>query len=130
MKKVNIVWGMWIVLLIAIGCVAGCAEIAKIGKTMNQVGDAGQDVGKYVPGYGTIVAAISALLSIAGAGMYNIANKRLKASQAVIQGVAYAQEKQVPIKQAVSLIAGKLGIWDYLDRLVQKYDPKKPTVNP
>lgn len=129
MKKINFAWCIWIMLLIAIGCAAGCAEIAKVGKTMNQIGDAGQDVGKYIPIYGTIVTAISALLSIAGAGMYNIANKRLKASRAVIEGVAYAHEKQVPIKQAISVIAGKLGIWDYLDKLVQKYDPKKPVVN-
>ena len=117
------------VLCFVVLLIGGCAELAKIGHVMQQTGEVGSAVGGSIPVYGTIVTAVSALLAIAGGGIATIANKRLKASRALIEGVSYAYANKADIKAAISTIAGKSDIWNYLDKLVQEFDPPTKTVN-
>lgn len=131
MRKISI--HTYSILSVTVSCfivllIGGCAELAKIGHIMQQTGEVGSAVGGSIPVYGTIVTAVSALLAIAGGGIAVIANKRLKASRALIEGVSYAYANKTDIKDAISTIAGKKGIWSYLDKLVQKFDsPVKPS---
>ena len=116
------------VLCFVVLLIGGCAELAKIGHVMQQTGEVGSAVGGSIPVYGTIVTAVSVLLAIAGGGIATIANKRLKASRALIEGVSYAYANKTDIKAAISTIAGKNDIWNYLDKLVQTFDPSTKTM--
>lgn len=116
------------VLCFVVLLIGGCAELAKIGHVMQKTGEVGGAVGGAIPVYGTIVTAVSVLLAIVGGGIATIANKRLKASQALIEGVSYAYTNKTDIKTAISTVAGKLGIWNYLDKLVQTFDPSTKTM--
>jgi hypothetical protein len=113
----------------------GCAELVKIGQGMQKAGDSGKQISEvaapiansFFPGAGLIMTGVSTLLSIAGAGLYKVASKRLTATQAIIQGVSYALENKSDIKDAISTIATSLKVEPYLNKLVQKYDPPKLT---
>ena len=116
------------VLCFVVLLIGGCAELSKIGHIMQRSGEVGNAVGGSIPVYGTIVTAVSALLAIAGGGIAAIANKRLKTSRALIEGVSYAYANKMDIKAAISTIASKNDIWNYLDKLVQKFDPSTKTM--
>ena len=114
---------------------AGCAELAKIGQGMQKAGETGTKISETVspvadsffPGTGKILTGVSALLTMGGAGLYKLANKRLTAAQAVIQGVSSAVDSKEDIKSAIKNIATGLNIEPYLNKLVQKYDPPATT---
>ena len=102
---------------------AGCAELAKIGKVMESGGKKGQEVSTYIPVYGQIFGAISGIVSLIGAGLYRVASRRGTAVQTLIESVKYATENEVEIKAAVQKVSEIKGIQDYINKLVQKYDP-------
>ncbi len=106
----------------------GCAELAKVGKAMQTVGNTGQDVGDYVPVYGTAVKVVSGLLALVGAGLYRVASKRGTAIQTLVEAVKFSKENQVPIKTAVKAVSELKGVATYIDKWAQKFDPKKPTM--
>ena len=41
----------------------GCAELAKVGEALQTVGNTGNDVGDYVPVYGSAIKIVSGLLA-------------------------------------------------------------------
>ena len=114
---------------------AGCAELANIGKSMQNAGTAAKKVtdvvgpiaNAFFPGSEIILAGITGLLTIGGGALYRLSSKRLTATQATIKGVAWALENKADLKTAISTIATTLNVEEYLNKLVQKYDPPKLT---
>ena len=104
---------------------AGCADLAKIGHMIQTTGDAGQKAGNVIPVYGTIITAVSTLLSIGGGIMYRVASKRGTALETVISAISEVSEAGTisHVKEAARSISIKKGISNYLDKWVQAIDP-------
>lgn len=81
----------------------------------------------FFPGAEILLSGVTGFLTIGGAALYRLSSKRLTATQAAIKGVAYALEHKADLKHAISTIATNLNVEDYLNKLVQKYDPPKLT---
>ena len=115
-------------LVVCLFVCTGCAELAKVGKAMQSVGDTGGKVGDYVPVYGTAIKVVSGLLALVGAGLYRVASKRGTAIQTLVEAVKFSKENQMPIKAAVKRVSEFKGVAEYIDAWAQAFDPKKPTI--
>lgn len=130
-SRQGILTALFLIMLIG----AGCAELAKIGQSMQKAGETGTKISETVspvadsffPGAGLIMSGVSGFLSLVGAGLYKISSKRLTVAQAVIKGVSQALETKSDIKAVIKDVAKDLNIEPYLNKLVQKYDPSSPT---
>lgn len=121
MKNYGYLFLLGLVLCLFVG--AGCAELAKVGKALQTVGNTGSEVGGYVPVYGSAIKIVSGLLALAGAGLYRVASRRGTALQTLVEAVKFSKENAMPIKEAVKRVSELKGVAGYIDKWAQRFDP-------
>lgn len=101
--------------------ITNAEDIAK--KAQGAMEPAAPIANTFIPGSGTIIAGIAALLGLAGTAVTAIvkANRSGGALAAVIQGVGIANDPAT--KSKIEAIAKDTGLYSYLHKLVKKYDP-------
>ena len=106
------------------------------------------------PMFGAVASGVASLLGVGVVVSNRIANNRKNALTATVAGVGSFAENfdkvkssimetvgglkndeltkrvdgllsSLSVKNAISTVAGKIGVWKYLDSFVQKFDPKR-----
>ena len=80
-------------------------------------------VNTFVPGSGIIIGGVVLLLGLIGTTTTALvkAHRSGGALEVVIQGVGIANDPET--KETIEAIVKKTGLYDYLHKLVQRYDP-------
>ena len=132
---------------------AGNPVIVAAGSAYMEKAQGVLQVASAFPMFGEIASGIAALLGVGVVVSNRVANNRKSALAATVAGVSSFSEifdkvkssimetvseikneeltkkvdgllSSISLKDTVSTIAGRLGIWKYLDSFVQKIDPK------
>lgn len=103
--------------------ITNAEDIAK--KAQGAMEPAAPIANTFIPGSGTIIAGIAALIGLAGTSVTAIvkANRSGGALAAVIKGVDLINDKETKAK--IKDVAGAVGIEPYLNKIVKKYYPTK-----